>query len=163
MTQSVQAQVDQSTKDYLSFVIADQVFGMPVELIQDIFMPESLTAVPLSDETIAGVLNLRGTIVTMIDGHASLGLPKPDSASAQMAIRLEYEGESYGLMVDTVGDVLSLTADFYEENPSHLDPAWRRFAKGVYRLDDALMVVLDVFEVLNLKLAHGVKSRKGMS
>ena len=156
MTQMLHQPVqDIESKDFLTFTIADHQFGIPVDCLQDIFMPESLTPVPLADETIGGVLNLRGCIVTMINTQKALGLDTQVESSAQMAIRIVHNDESFGLLVDMVGDVLSLTDDLFEDNPRHLDPQWQSLTHGIYRLNDALMVVLDVHELLNLKPAQG--------
>jgi purine-binding chemotaxis protein CheW len=54
-------------------------------------------------------------------------------------------------MVDKIGDVLSVSTDMFEENPSTLDPAWSEFALGIYRLDGKLMVVLDVDRLLDIR------------
>jgi len=64
--------------EYVTTMIGGQLFGMPISRVQDVFMPERLTRVPLSSSDVAGVLNLRGRIVTAIDMRARLGLPKND-------------------------------------------------------------------------------------
>ena len=71
-----------------------------------------------------------------------------------MCVTVEHENELYTLLVDRVGDVISLSDDFFEDNPSTLDVVWREFALGVYRLDSALMVVLDVGRLLEIKSAR---------
>ena len=71
-------------------------------------------------------------------------------ADEGMGVTVEHENELYTLLVDKVGDVIGMSKDFYESNPSTLDPVWREFAAGVYRLDGQLMVVLDVERLLNI-------------
>ena len=66
-----------------------------------------------------------------------------------MAIGIELKGESYGLLVDAVGEVLKLGDDTREANPVNLDPRLARVAAGVHRLDGQLLVVLDVDRVLD--------------
>ncbi|MEG3617393.1 chemotaxis protein CheW [Magnetovibrio sp. PR-2] len=68
-----------------------------------------------------------------------------------MGVTVEQQNELYTLLVDSVGDVIGLAKDSYEGNPSTLDPVWREFASGVYRLDNNLMVVLDVERLLDFK------------
>jgi len=68
-----------------------------------------------------------------------------------MGVTVEQQNELYTLLVDSVGDVISLSKNSYEGNPSTLDPVWRDFASGVYRLDRQLMVVLDVERLLDFK------------
>ncbi|MFN5666857.1 chemotaxis protein CheW, partial [Bradyrhizobium sp.] len=115
----------------------------------DVFMPERLTRVPLASSEIAGVLNLRGRIVTVVDMRARLGLPKADDGNP-MAVGVDQRGESYGLLIDQIGEVLRLPDDSREDNPVNLDPRMAKLAGGVHRLDGQLMVVLDVDRVLEL-------------
>ena len=71
-----------------------------------------------------------------------------------MCVTVEHENELYTLLVDKVGDVISLSDDSFEDNPSTLDVVWREFALGVYRLESALLVVLDVGRLLDIKLTR---------
>ena len=136
--------------EYVTAMIGGQLFGLPISRVQDVFMPERLTRVPLASSEIAGVLNLRGRIVTVVDMRARLGLPPADHGRTPMAVGVDLRGESYGLMIDQIGEVLRLPEDSREDNPVNLDPRMARLAGGVHRLDGQLMVVLDVDRVLEL-------------
>ena len=135
--------------EYVTAVIGGQLFGLPISRVQDVFMPERLTRVPLSSSEIAGVLNLRGRIVTTIDMRRRLGLPPRDDNKPSMAVGIELKGESYGLLIDTVGEVMKLGDDTREPNPVNLDTRLARVSGGVHRLEGQLMVILDVDRVLN--------------
>src|SRR6201994_4946558 len=137
--------------EYVTAVIGGQLFGLPISRVQDVFMPERVTRVPLSSQEIAGVLNLRGRIVTVVDMRARLGLPKAEDGKTPMAVGVDLRGESYGLLIDQIGEVLRLPEAGMEENPVNLDPRMAKLAGGVHRLDGQLMVVLDVDRVLELK------------
>src|ERR1700732_5228056 len=80
-----------------------QLFGLPISQVQDVFMPDRLARVPLASAEIAGVLNLRDRIVTAIDMHCRLGLGKRETDRPAMAVGIEFHGESYGLLIDSVG------------------------------------------------------------
>src|SRR6202158_2648091 len=136
--------------EYVTAMIGGQLFGLPISRVQDVFMPERLTRVPLSPSEIAGVLNLRGRIVTVVDLRARLGLPKNDDGKPPMAVGVDLRGESYGLLIDQIGEVLRLPADVREEHPVKLDARIAKLAGRVHRLDVQLMVVLDVDRVLEL-------------
>lgn len=142
------AVLDGGSRDYITVWIGGQLFGLPILQVQDVFMPHSITEVPLSIDEIAGVLNLRGRIVTAVDMRRRLGLPPRTDGGPVMAVGIEDGNESYGLLIDSVGDVLSLDESSYESNPSNLDPRWSDVSGGVHRLDGQLMVVLDVQRVL---------------
>lgn len=133
---------------YVTVVIGGQLFGLPIERVHDVFMPESITRVPLSRPEIAGVLNLRGRIVTAIDMRRRLHLPARTGEEPAMAVGIEHKGESYGLLIDNVGEVLDLPSNGREPNPVNLDPRWAAISGGVHRLNGQLMVILDVDRVL---------------
>ena len=139
---------DQSTQEYITVIIADQLFGLPILEVQDVFMPSAVTAVPLAKRDIAGVLNLRGRIVTAIDMRKRLGLPAFEEGGSCMAVGIESNGESYGLIIDRVGEVHRVSQETYEVNPANLDPRWAAISAGVHRLDGSLMVIIDVDRVL---------------
>ncbi|MBA5777237.1 chemotaxis protein CheW [Stappia sp. F7233] len=135
------------TIQYVTVVIGGQLFGLPISQVHDVFVPESVTRVPLAAPEVAGVLNLRGRIVTAIDMRRRLHLP-PREDTQMMAVGIEHKGESYGLVIDKVGEVLTLSADSREANPSNLDKRWAEVSGGVHRLDGKLMVILDVERLL---------------
>ena len=136
--------------EYVTTMIGGQLFGLPISRVQDVFMPERLTRVPLSSGDVAGVLNLRGRIVTAIDMHCRLGLGKRATDRPAMAVGIEFRGESYGLLIDSIGEVLKLADDSREVNPVNLDPRLTKMAAGVHRLEGQLMVVLDVDRILEI-------------
>jgi purine-binding chemotaxis protein CheW len=136
--------------EYVTVHIGGQLFGLPISRVQDVFMPDRLTRVPLAPSEIAGVLNLRGRIVTAIDMRTRMGFPPREGQETRMAVGIEFKGESYGLVIDQVGEVLKLATANRESNPVNLDPRWRSMSAGVHRLDGQLMVILDVDRVLDM-------------
>ena len=138
------------TREYVTFRISDQLFGLSVIEIHDVFRPTRMTPVPLSGAEIAGVLNLRGRIVTAIDARSRLGLPPrvKDKQSQMLAIGVEYGGESFGLVVDEIGEVVRLEEADMEQNPVNLDATWSSVSRGVYRLGDRLLVIMDIDRML---------------
>ncbi|MBI3436508.1 MAG: chemotaxis protein CheW [Proteobacteria bacterium] len=136
--------------EYVTVMINEQLFGLPIARVEDVFMPVRMTRVPLSAAEIAGVLNLRGRIVTAIDMRRRLGLDKREDSRPPMAIGIEFKGESYGLVIDSVGEVLKLSESAREVNPVNLDARLARVSAGIFRLDGKLLVVLDVDRVLDL-------------
>lgn len=135
--------------EYVTATIGGQPFGLPISRVQDVFVPERLTVVPLAPPEIAGLINLRGRIVTIIDMGRRLDFPVAQGKRGQMAVGIEHRGESYGLLIDAVGEVIRLPAAGREENPVNLDHRLARVSAGVHRLDGRLLVVLDVDRVLD--------------
>ncbi len=141
---------DMNLIEYVTVMLDDQLFGLPIARVQDVFIPDRLTRVPLAPPQIAGVLNLRGRIVTAIDMRRRLGLPARDGKIPTLAVGIELKGESYGLVVDAVGEVMKLPKDTCEIKPANLDPRLAEVTAGVYRLDGQLLVVLDIDRVFQM-------------
>lgn len=136
-------------RDFITMIVGEQLFGLPVLIVQDVLGSQKITRIPLAPSEVAGSLNLRGRIVTAIDLRRRLALPPMEGENRNMSIVVDHHGELYSLIIDSVGEVLSVPQDRFERNPSTLDPRWASVAAGIYRLDDRLLVVLDVEQVLN--------------
>jgi len=137
------------SQDFVTMTIAEQLFGIPVLQVQDVLGHQRITRIPLAPPEVAGSLNLRGRIVTAIDVRLRLGLPGRPKNKPEMSIVVDLRGELYSLIVDSVGEVLSLSNEDFERNPATLDLRWREVSTGIYRLNNQLMVVLDVSRLLN--------------
>lgn len=139
-----------SMREYVTFRIGEQLFGLSVTEIHDVFRPARMTPVPLSSAEIAGVLNLRGRIVTAIDARSRLGLPPHEKSTKvqRLAIGVEHGGESFGMVIDEIGDVVSLDEALMEQNPVNLDATWSGVSRGVYRLENRLLVIMDIDQML---------------
>lgn len=142
---------DNDFTEFVTFTIAGQLFGLSIARVQDVFKPTRITRVPLAGAEIAGVLNLRGRIMTAIDMRRRLDAKRHDTSDAPMAIGIETKGESFGLLVDAVGEVLKLPQADREPNPVNLDRKLAALSAGVYRLDAQLLIALDVDRVLDLR------------
>ena len=136
--------------EYVTVMVAKQMFGLPIDRVHDVFIASALTGVPLAPREIVGLLNLRGRVVTAMCLRRRLGLPEAENGR-EMAVGLEHHGESYGLLVDLVGEVMKLSCETLEPNPVHMDPRWVRLSRGVHRLEGELLIILDVDAVLALE------------
>ena len=136
-------------REYVTAEIGGELIGLPILRVQDVFIPEGPTRVPLAPPEIAGMLNLRGRIVTLIDMRKRLGLAG-QAEKASLAIGVESRGESYGLLIDAIGEVLKLDEDAREPNPVNLDSRLARVSMGIHRLNDRLLMLLDVDRVLDI-------------
>jgi purine-binding chemotaxis protein CheW len=130
--------------EFVTVTVANQLFGIPVPAVRDVLAPQPIAPIPLAPAWVAGALNLRGRIVTALDVRALLGLPPRADPLSAMSVVVEAPGEFYALRVDGVGDVLRCTAAEIRPNPPTLGALWRNVSAGVVRLDQGLLVVLDV-------------------
>lgn len=148
-TSGAKAAAGDGAETFVTFVIANQLFGVPVSRVQDILMPDRIAPVPLAPAAVKGSINLRGRIVTVVDVRTRLGLP-PHDGTRTMGVTVEHKNDLYTLLVDRIGDVVGMPEERREEKPSTLDPCWRDITVGVYRLEDSLLVVLDTDRLLQL-------------
>lgn len=136
------------TTEFLTIHIGTQIFAIPVLQVQDVLRQQVVTRVPLAPPEVAGALNLRGRIVTAINVRCRLGMPDMEDGSKTMSVVVEHESELYSLIIDKVGDVLSLPNKGFEAVPATMDPVWREIATGIFRLENQLMVVISVPQLL---------------
>jgi purine-binding chemotaxis protein CheW len=139
---------------FVTVTVAGQQFGIPVLQVQDILGAQRITHIPLAPPEVAGSLNLRGRIVTAIDVRTRLSLPPRDDGKPGMSVVVEHQHELYSLIVDAVGEVLDVEAGRFERNPSTLEAVWREVSAGIFRLDDSLLLILDVARLLDLQKAE---------
>lgn len=136
--------------DYVTIRVGEQWFGLPIGRVHDVFVPTAMTRVPMAPPDVVGLLNLRGRVVTALSMRACLGLPPAPADGEAMAVGLEYQGESFGLIVDEVGEVMRLAGDTHEASPVHLDARWSKVTRGIHRLADRLLLILDIDAALGL-------------
>jgi purine-binding chemotaxis protein CheW len=132
----------------VTLTVAHQLCGVPVLSVRDVLGEQTITRVPLAPPEIAGSLNLRGRIVTAIDLRQRLRLPPAAHGQPRMSVVAEQSGELYALLVDQVSEVMSLNVAAFERNPPTLERNWAEYSTGIFRLDERLLVVLDVSKLL---------------
>ena len=137
--------------EVLTVYLDRQVFGIPIEAIQDVLETLPLTRVPRAPAYIAGVSNLRGRIVTSIDLRRRLfhnGIAPADEEGQGMNVVIEQDGELYAIMVDRVGDVIGLAESRMEEPPLTMGTQLCALTRAVHQLDGEIIIVLDAQEVI---------------
>lgn len=136
------------SSDYLIIHLEDQIFGVPVLQIQDVLGKIDFTRVPLSPPEVMGALNLRGRIVTAINVRQRLGLAPYEGEKPPLSVVVEHENELYSLVIDRVGDVVSIKDHDIKDNPPTLDDLWQDISIGIYKMNEKLMLVLDISKLL---------------
>lgn len=116
-------------------------FGVPISHILEIVGGARPQPVPLAPGYVGGLVHYRGDVLTTVSLRQLLDLPPKDGP--QDIIVLESKGGCFGLLVDAVGEVLTLSAVDFEQNPSTLDARRRALFAGTYKLKDKLLVMLD--------------------
>lgn len=136
---------------YLTAYVNDHYLGIPIHTIQDVIGPHQLTAIPLARAAIAGVLNLRGRIVTVIDMHHRLDEPRTTALNQCMGIIIENRDELFSLLIDHVEDVVTIHDDELEKAPPTLNASWQAVCTGVHQRHGKIMIILDIERILDLE------------
>jgi purine-binding chemotaxis protein CheW len=135
--------------EYVAFGLGAQLFGLPISRVQDVFVPQRVTRIPLAPPEIAGLVNVRGRILTVIDMWRRLGVAPPTPMRPRLAMGVEQKNESYALLIESIGDVLKLPLHGLENNPPNLEARLAHLSVGVYRLPKHILLVLNIDRVLD--------------
>jgi len=138
-----------AVSQYATFYVGHMLLGIDISVVQEINRHVDFTGVPHSPEYVRGVINLRGEVATIIDLRTILGLPKADDGRDSRNLIVHYQGESIGLVVDKISDILSIGEDDVMPPPANVGGVDGRLMKGVYTLDSAIVVLLDIDQVLS--------------
>ena len=141
-------------RQFSTFFVADLFFGVDVLRVQEVLRFQQMTRVPRSPEVIEGLINLRGQIVTAVDMRRRLRLLPRAGDQSPMNMVVRTEDGAVSLLVDEIGDVLDVDPDSYERSPENLDPAARELIRGVYKLKDRLLLVLDAERTVDLDVGR---------
>jgi purine-binding chemotaxis protein CheW len=134
-----------------TFHVGKYMFGVDVALVQEIVRMQAMTPVPLSPPEIAGLINLRGEVLTAIDIRTRLGLPPSVSERPQVNVVVRVDDEPVSLLVDEIGGVLEVSQGPFENTPSTVDQKVGALLHGAYTLPDQLLLSLDARALLALE------------
>ena len=153
-TATPKSDVAETSGQFSTFFVADLFFGVDVLRVQEVLRFQYMTRVPQAPEVIEGLINLRGQIVTAIDMRRRLGLPPRAGNQAPMNMVVRTEDGAVSLLVDEIGDVLDVDSATYERPPENLDRAARDLIRGVYKLRDRLLLILDAERTVDLAVGR---------
>jgi purine-binding chemotaxis protein CheW len=126
-----------------TFTVDDLMFGLEVTQVQEVILFQSMTRVPLAPPAIRGLINLRGQIVTAVDLRMCLGMPPRPPGDLPMNVVIRGVEGSVSLLVDSIGDVIEVSADVFEAPPATMKPAQRDVIDAVCKLPGRLLLILD--------------------
>lgn len=143
-----------TTRLFCTFSLAHLTFGIEVERVQEVMRARELTEVPLANDVVEGLINLRGQIVTALDLRRRLELPDRDlDAAAPMNIVVRTASGELSLLVDAIGDVVDADEDTFEGPPETLDGVARELITGAYKLEGRLLLILDTERAVQIPAA----------
>lgn len=127
----------------VTFKTGEYTLGINVLEVQEVLKHQQMTPVPLASEEVKGLLNLRGHIVTAIGLRERLRLAAAAEESEQMNLIVSLREGAASLVVDSVGDVITLDPERYKPRPSTLKSPLREMVTGVYQLERGLLLHID--------------------
>jgi len=144
---------DHEMKTYLSFKLNEEVFAINVSRVLNILEMSHITKVPKAPDYLKGVINLRGTVLPVVDLRIKFGMPEKETSidSAIIVLSIELNGESVlvGTLVDSVKEVLELRSDEIAPSPSLGSKYSSGIIEGMWRIDDNFIMILDINKVFS--------------
>jgi len=137
-------------KQFATFWADGLYFGVEVDQVQEVIRHQEMTRVPLAPSVVRGLINLRGHIVTALDLRRRLELRERPQGQLPMNVVIRTEDGPVSLLVDEIGDVVEADDDTFEAPPDTLDSKVRHMIRGVHKLKDQLMHVLDSQTVIQI-------------
>ncbi|HEX8497681.1 MAG TPA: chemotaxis protein CheW [Actinomycetales bacterium] len=126
-----------------TFTLAGHTYGIDVDNVQEVLRSQSRTRVPLAPAAVAGLVNLRGQVLTAIDLREQLQLPPRTDGEEPMVVVIRVAGEPISLLVDSIGDVVDVDPSLFEPPPDTLGEGSRELVLGAYKLPGRLLLALD--------------------
>ena len=138
-----------SADEFLSFTLGEEHYGVDILKVQEIRGYDSVTRLPDAPDYIKGVINLRGTIVPVIDLRLKLRLREARYDSFTVMIVLNVEDRVVGIVVDSVSDVIPLSAEQIRPKPEFGAAVDTRFISGIGTQDERMLILLDIETLLD--------------
>jgi purine-binding chemotaxis protein CheW len=148
-------------QQYCTFYLDGHFFAVEVMKVQEVLRYQAMTRVPLAPEEVRGLINLRGHIVTAIDMRRRLKLKDRADDQVPMNVVVRTEDGEISLLVDEIGDVLEMDDSAFERPPDTIDGTTRELVRGVYKLQDRLLLVLDSEQVANVSNGGTIREMSG--
>jgi purine-binding chemotaxis protein CheW len=146
-----------------TFSVAEKHYGVVVDNVQEVLANHQITDIPLAPPGVLGLMNIRGRIVPAIALRKVLRLPGESGEENTINIIINHRGEQVGLMVDRIGDIVSVEPKDIEAPPETLKRAPRKFMRGVFPVQGKLYLLLDLDTLLADELCNRSASRASHS
>lgn len=130
------------------FEVGDESFGIDISLVQEIIRMQPITEVPKAPMYVKGVINLRGKVIPIIDLRERFGFATGEETKATRIVVVNVLGNTVGMIVDAVSEVLRLPTDAIEPPSTIVESIGSQYLKGIGKLEDRLIILLDLDKLL---------------
>lgn len=137
--------LDDTARQYCTFHLGELFLGLPVEDVQEVIRFQPMTRVPLADDVVKGLINLRGQIVMAVDLRRRFQLDPSSSDEPPMNVVVrDSDGGAVAFLVDAIGDVLEIDGGIVEPPPPTLQGVLREMVRGVCKLEEGLLLLMNL-------------------
>lgn len=143
------------SKQFCTFFLEGHYFGVPVQQVQEVLRYQEMTEVPLVSNVVRGLINLRGQIITAVDLRRQLGMSDRPEKQKPMNVIMRTADGAFSLLVDEIGDVIEVEDKTFEPPPDTLQGMARGMLRGVHKLPNRLLLLLDSERTAKLSDAEG--------
>jgi purine-binding chemotaxis protein CheW len=147
--------VAEATEHLATFFLSREEYGVDVRLVQEIIRVTEITPVPRAPESIKGVINLRGRVIPVIDLKRKLGLGDVDPGRRARIVVVKLRDRLVGLLVDAASQVLKVPVSSIDPAPDAVVEIDADYIRGVAKLPDRLIILMDLQKILSLELREG--------
>ncbi|WP_319507783.1 chemotaxis protein CheW [uncultured Methanolobus sp.] len=145
-----QDNIDEDLHQLVIFNLGLEEFGVNIMQVQEIIRMPEITRIPRSPDYVKGVINLRGKIIVVMDLDKRFGMPQKERTDESRVVVVDIEGTVIGLVVDSVSEVIRLQGSSIEQTPEIISQKINaEFLKGVGKLEDRLLILLDLQNIIN--------------
>jgi purine-binding chemotaxis protein CheW len=141
-----------TTSRFSTFVVGGHLFGIEVDSVQEVIRHQPMTRVPLAPPAVGGLINLRGQVITALDLRHRLDMAPRGAGELPMNVVVRTDDGAVSLLVDQIDAVVDAREQDFEAPPETLVGATRQLIRGVYKLDGALLLALDVARAVDSSL-----------
>lgn len=147
--QALTPDLDQQHTQWVTFSLAEEVYGINVMCVQEVLKMTEIAPVPGSPEYVIGIINLRGNVVTVLDTRMRFGLPPKEHDDSTRIVIVEVSGQVVGMLVDSVAEVVELDSGDIEVAPAVGNEESSKYIQGVHSRADGLIILVDLNKLLS--------------
>ncbi len=144
------------TIQLVSFQLANELYGIEITKVREIILISEITRIPQTPHYVKGLINLRSTVIPVVDLRAKFGLPESELTDDSRIMVLQAAGKTIGIVVDAVSEVLRIKQDQVAPPPPTVAGLGREYLTGLVRLDTQLLILLDIDKTLSGEDTEGL-------
>ena len=141
--------VEQTVTQWVSFSLADECYGTDVMDVQEVLRVTEIAPVPGAPSYVIGIINLRGSVVTVVNTRTLFGLMPRDIDDSSRIIIIEVEQKVLGILVDSVAEVVDIPQDAVEAPPNVGNDESSRYIQGIYTSGDTMLILIELNQLLS--------------